>query len=48
MCAYSAVDGVPACANEKLFDLLRNKWGFRGYVVSDCGAIGDIYAGHVM
>jgi beta-glucosidase len=46
MCAYSAVDGVPACANEKLFDLLRNKWGFRGYVVSDCGAIGDIYAGH--
>jgi beta-glucosidase len=46
MCAYSAVDGVPACANEKLFDLLRNKWGFRGYVVSDCGAIGDIYTGH--
>ena len=46
MCAYSAVDSVPACANEKLFDLLRNKWGFRGYVVSDCGAIGDIYASH--
>lgn len=46
MCAYSAVDGVPACANEKLFDLLRNKWGFQGYVVSDCGAIGDIYTGH--
>jgi beta-glucosidase len=46
MCAYSAVDGVPACANEKLFDLLRNKWGFHGYVVSDCGAIGDIYTGH--
>jgi beta-glucosidase len=46
MCAYSAVDNVPACANEKLFDLLRNKWGFRGYVVSDCGAIGDIYTGH--
>jgi beta-glucosidase len=46
MCAYSAVNGVPACANEKLFDLLRNKWGFRGYVVSDCGAIGDIYTGH--
>jgi beta-glucosidase len=46
MCAYSAVDGVPACANEKLFDLLRNHWGFHGYVVSDCGAIGDIYTGH--
>lgn len=46
MCAYSAVDGVPACASEKLFGLLRNKWGFHGYVVSDCGAIGDIYTGH--
>ena len=46
MCAYNAVDGVPACANEKLFDFLRNQWGFRGYVVSDCGAIGDIYRGH--
>ena len=46
MCAYSAVDGIPACANPKLFNLLRNKWGFRGYVVSDCGAIGDIYTGH--
>jgi beta-glucosidase len=46
MCAYNAVDGVPACANDKLFGLLRNKWGFRGYVVSDCGAIGDIYTGH--
>ena len=46
MCAYSAVDGVPACVSDKLFDLLRNKWGFHGYVVSDCGAIGDIYAGH--
>ena len=46
MCAYNSVDGVPACANEKLFDLLRKQWGFRGYVVSDCGAIGDIYRGH--
>src|SRR5438105_902993 len=46
MCAYSAVDSVPACANERLFDLLRNKWGFHGYVVSDCGAIGDIYTSH--
>jgi len=46
MCAYSAVEGVPACASGKLFDLLRNKWGFHGYVVSDCGAIGDIYTTH--
>src|SRR6184192_1655515 len=46
MCAYSAVNGVPACASDKLYELLRKDWGFRGYVVSDCGAIGDIYAGH--
>lgn len=46
MCAYSSVDGVPACVSEKLFGLLRNKWGFHGYVVSDCGAVGDIYTGH--
>ena len=46
MCAYNSVSGAPACANEKLLDLLRDKWGFNGYVVSDCGAIGDIYAGH--
>jgi beta-glucosidase len=46
MCAYNSVNGAPACANEKLFDLLRKQWGFRGYVVSDCGAIGDIYRGH--
>ena len=46
MCAYNSVDGVPACANDKLYDLLRKQWGFRGYVVSDCGAIGDVYRGH--
>ncbi len=47
MCAYNAVDGVPACANTMLLeDRLRGKWGFSGYVVSDCGAIGDISSGH--
>ncbi len=46
MCAYSAVDGVPACASERLSDLLRKHWGFRGYVVSDCGAVGDMYQAH--
>ena len=46
MCAYNAVDGVPACANEKLLELLRKQWGFRGYVVSDCGAIADVYRDH--
>jgi len=46
MCAYNAVRGEPACANHPLFDLLRNKWGFKGYVVSDCWAISDIHQGH--
>ncbi|OLC86124.1 MAG: hypothetical protein AUH88_05160 [Acidobacteria bacterium 13_1_40CM_4_61_5] len=46
MCAYNSVRGAPACASPLLFDTLRNKWGFKGYVVSDCGAIGDIYQGH--
>lgn len=44
MCAYNAVDGVPACASQYLMqDILREKWGFRGFVVSDCGAVYDIY-----
>lgn len=44
MCAYNAVDGVPACANETLLNgYLRDKWGFGGYVVSDCGAVEDVY-----
>ena len=44
MGAYSALNGVPDCANYFLLtDLLRKQWGFEGYVVSDCGAIGDIW-----
>jgi beta-glucosidase len=44
MCAYNAVYGVPACASELLLDeQLRQRWGFEGYVVSDCGAVADIY-----
>src|SRR2546421_180668 len=46
MCAYNSVRGEPACANHFLFDTLRNKWGFRGYVVSDCWAISDLHQGH--
>jgi beta-glucosidase len=46
MCAYNAILGEPACANSLLFNLLRNQWGFRGYVVSDCWAINDLYQGH--
>ncbi len=44
MCAYNAVDGIPACANSELLDkYLKKDWGFSGYIVSDCGAINDIY-----
>lgn len=44
MCAYNAVDGVPACANPHyLKDILRDQWKFDGHVVSDCAAIADIH-----
>ncbi len=47
MCAYNAVNGEPACAsNFLLVDQLRGKWGFKGYVVSDCGAVVDVFNGH--
>jgi beta-glucosidase len=47
MCAYNSLDGKPACANPHLLeDILRKEWGFSGYVVSDCGAIGDIFRTH--
>ena len=47
MCAYNAVDGPPACASDALLGgILRGDWGFKGYVVSDCGAIDDIYQHH--
>ncbi len=47
MCAYNAINGEPACANQfTLEDQLRGQWGFQGYVVSDCGAVRDIYENH--
>lgn len=47
MCAYNSVNGEPACASQFLLqDQLRGKWGFKGYVVSDCGAIVDIDRNH--
>src|SRR5215471_1520860 len=47
MCAYNRVDGVPACANTDLLQkTLRGEWKFPGYIVSDCGAIADIYRFH--
>lgn len=47
MGAYNSVYGRPACANPLLLTkILRRDWGFTGHVVSDCGAIYDIYANH--
>jgi beta-glucosidase len=47
MCAYNRVDGQPACASEPLLkDRLREAWGFKGYVVSDCDAVKDIADNH--
>ena len=47
MCAYNSINGQPACVNEFLLqDQLRGKWNFQGYVVSDCGAVRDVFEGH--
>ena len=47
MCAYNRVDGKPACGSDVLLArILREQWGFSGYVVSDCGAVIDIYTTH--
>jgi beta-glucosidase len=47
MGAYNAVYGRPACANPLLLTkILRRDWGFDGHVVSDCGAIYDIFGNH--
>ncbi len=47
MCVYNAVNGAPGCASADLLQKrLREGWGFKGYVVSDCGAINDIHANH--
>jgi len=47
MCAYNSINGWPACTNETLLkDYLRDAWGFKGFVVSDCGAVVDVYEGH--
>ena len=47
MGAYNRTNGEPCCASPTLLEqILRQEWGFDGYVVSDCGAIRDIYAHH--
>lgn len=47
MSSYNAINGVPSTANPWLLTkVLRNEWGFRGYVVSDCGAPGLLVQAH--
>jgi beta-glucosidase len=43
MCAYNAVDGIPACGSPLLATLVRDEWGFKGHIVSDCAAIADFF-----
>lgn len=43
MGAYNMFRGIPCCANPILYGILRNEWGFKGYIVSDCWAISDFY-----
>jgi beta-glucosidase len=45
MTSYNRINGVPASVNDKLLTtLLREEWGFDGFVVSDCGAVADCYS----
>lgn len=47
MGAYNRVYGESASGSKFLLtDILRNQWGFKGHIVSDCGAVTDIYSGH--
>jgi beta-glucosidase len=47
MSSYNALDGVPNPCNKRLLtDILRTQWGFDGYVVSDDGAVADVFNAH--
>ncbi|MBF4470557.1 xylan 1,4-beta-xylosidase [Flavobacterium sp. HJJ] len=47
MCAYQRLDDEPCCSNTRLLQrILRDEWGFKYMVVSDCGAVTDFYTTH--
>ncbi|MEI6276559.1 MAG: glycoside hydrolase family 3 N-terminal domain-containing protein [Prolixibacteraceae bacterium] len=47
MCAYNRTDDEPCCGSNRLLTrILRNDWGFKGHVVSDCGALANIHGDH--
>lgn len=44
MCAYNRYEGEPCCGSDRLLqNILREKWGYKALVVSDCGAINNFY-----
>jgi len=48
MASYNAINGTPNCVNKlMLTDILRGRWGFQGFVVSDLGGIGSYMSGHM-
>ncbi|MCR4602637.1 MAG: glycoside hydrolase family 3 C-terminal domain-containing protein [Prevotella sp.] len=47
MCAYQRLDDEPCCGNSRLLQqILRDEWGFKYLVVSDCGAVSDFHQNH--
>ena len=47
MCAYQRLDDEPCCGNTRLLQqILRDEWGFKYLVVSDCGAVSDFHQNH--
>lgn len=47
MCAYQRYDNEPCCSSNRLLqNILREDWGFKYLVVSDCGAVTDIHSSH--
>jgi beta-glucosidase len=47
MCAYQRLDDEPCCGNTRLLQkILRDEWGFKHLVVSDCGAVTDFFTSH--
>ena len=44
MCAYQRFEGTPCCTSDRLLiDILRNKWGYKGIILTDCDAINNFF-----